>query len=74
MFSPRSNFATVILDDMIFVIGGYNGNLPTLKIELFWSFITLLIYYIFVTSKEMCVCVFSYNVLSAVTEDTVRQK
>lgn len=25
MFSPRSNFATVILDDMIFVIGGYNG-------------------------------------------------
>lgn len=26
MFSPRSNFATVILDDMIFVIGGYNGN------------------------------------------------
>jgi len=26
MFSPRSNFATVILDDMIFVIGGYNGT------------------------------------------------
>jgi kelch-like protein 10 len=26
MFSPRSNFATVILDDMIFVIGGYNGR------------------------------------------------
>jgi len=26
MFSPRSNFATVILDDMIFVIGGYNGK------------------------------------------------
>lgn len=27
MFSPRSNFATVILDDMIFVIGGYNGKI-----------------------------------------------
>lgn len=26
MFSPRSNFATVILDDKIFVIGGFNGK------------------------------------------------
>lgn len=26
MFSPRSNFATVILDDMIFVVGGFNGE------------------------------------------------
>lgn len=26
MFNPRSNFATVILDDMIFVVGGFNGN------------------------------------------------
>lgn len=31
MFSPRSNFATVILDDMIFVIGGYNGTLKKEK-------------------------------------------
>lgn len=26
MFSARSNFATVLLDDMIFVIGGFNGE------------------------------------------------
>jgi hypothetical protein len=26
MFSARSNFATVLLDDMIFVIGGFNGK------------------------------------------------
>jgi len=32
MFSPRSNFATVILDDMIFVIGGYNGIAKDYKI------------------------------------------
>lgn len=27
MFSPRSNFSTVILDDMIFAVGGFNGIL-----------------------------------------------
>lgn len=27
MFSARSNFATVLLDDMIFVIGGFNGKI-----------------------------------------------
>lgn len=26
MFSPRSNFASVVLDGMIFAIGGFNGN------------------------------------------------
>ena len=26
MFCPRSNFGTVVLDDMIFVVGGYDGN------------------------------------------------
>lgn len=44
MFSPRSNFATVILDDMIFVIGGYNGISE--KKNLARSLIILLIYYI----------------------------
>lgn len=27
MFCPRSNFASVVLDDMIFVVGGFNGTL-----------------------------------------------
>ena len=26
MSSPRSNFASVVVDDMIFVIGGFNGK------------------------------------------------
>ena len=34
MFSPRSNFATVILDDMIFVVGGFNGPENFLSISL----------------------------------------
>jgi hypothetical protein len=31
MFTPRSNFATAVLDDMIFVIGGFNGKVFSLS-------------------------------------------
>nr|CAD7256029.1 unnamed protein product [Timema shepardi] len=33
MFSPRSNFATAVLDEMIFVIGGFNGQTTIAYVE-----------------------------------------
>lgn len=57
MFSPRSNFATVILDDMIFVIGGYNG-IPSKK--LFRSFIILLIHYVLERNFERNIHIFVF--------------
>lgn len=27
MFNPRSNFATAVLDELIFAIGGYDGKI-----------------------------------------------
>ncbi|XP_025096649.1 uncharacterized protein LOC112565418 [Pomacea canaliculata] len=33
MYSPRSNFATEIIDDMLFAIGGFNGVTTIFNVE-----------------------------------------
>ena len=35
MFSPRSNFAAVVIDEMIYAIGGFNGSSTIASVECF---------------------------------------
>jgi len=37
MYSPRSNFATEIIDDMLFTIGGFNGVTTIFNVECYDS-------------------------------------